>query len=131
RATEEIPAMIEIIQVLLARGYAYSSNGNIYFSIKQDPEYGGMARAIGLYDYHAMLQIANERGNRPNDPNKKDPLDFLLWHAQVPAEPGWPSTWGPGRPGWHIECSDMSMRDRAPRIDIQGGGIDLAFPDLT
>jgi len=131
RATEEIPAMIEIISVLLARGYAYLSNGSIYFSVKQDPEFGIMARAIGLNDYHAMLQIANERGNRPDDPNKKDPLDFLLWQAQVPGEPAWPSPWGPGRPGWHIECSAMSMRYLGPQIDIHGGGIDLAFPHHT
>src|SRR2546430_3424417 len=69
-----------------------------------------MARAIGLNDYHAMLAIANEHGNYPDDPLKKDPLDFVLWQAQAPGEPFWPSPWGPGRPGWHIECSAMSMR---------------------
>src|SRR6266702_6957709 len=130
-ATEETPMMIEIIQTLLAKGYAYESAGYVYFSVKRDPEFGGMARAIGLNDYHAMLTIANERGNFPDDPRKRDPLDFVLWQAQAPGEPFWPSPWGPGRPGWHIECSAMSMRYLGPQIDIHGGGIDLAFPHHT
>jgi cysteinyl-tRNA synthetase len=131
RATHEIPAMIEIIQTLLARGYAYESAGFVYFSVKQDAEFGMMARAIGLNDYHAMLTIANERGNFPDDPRKRDPLDFVLWQAQAPGEPAWPSPWGPGRPGWHIECSAMSMHYLGPQIDIHGGGADLAFPHHT
>jgi L-cysteine:1D-myo-inositol 2-amino-2-deoxy-alpha-D-glucopyranoside ligase len=78
-----------------------------------------------------MLTIANERGNFPDDPHKKDPLDFVLWQAQAPGEPSWPSPWGPGRPGWHIECSAMSMRYLGQQIDIHGGGADLAFPHHT
>ena len=131
RATQEIPVMIEIIQTLLAEGYAYESAGYVYFSVKRDPEFGMMARAIGLNDYHAMLTIANERGNFPDDPRKQDPLDFVLWQAQAPGEPAWPSPWGPGRPGWHIECSAMSMHYLGPQIDIHGGGADLAFPHHT
>ncbi len=131
RATEETPAMIEIIQVLLAKGYAYESNGNVYYSVRQDPDFGVMARAIGLNDYHAMLTIANERGNFPDDPRKRDPLDFVLWQAQAPGEPAWPSPWGPGRPGWHIECSAMSIHYLGPQLDIHGGGADLAFPHHT
>jgi cysteinyl-tRNA synthetase len=130
-ATEETPTMIEIIQTLIARGYAYENEGNVYFSVKRDPEFGIMARAIGLNDYPAMLTIANERGNFPNDPRKRDPLDFVLWQAQAPGEPAWPSPWGPGRPGWHIECSAMSMKYLGPQIDIHGGGADLAFPHHT
>jgi cysteinyl-tRNA synthetase len=130
-ATAEIPAMIEIIQTLLVRGYAYEREGNVYFSVKQDPEFGVMARATGLNDYQAMLTIANERGNYPDDPRKKDPLDFVLWQAQAPGEPAWPSPWGPGRPGWHIECSAMSIRYLGPQLDIHGGGADLAFPHHT
>src|SRR5207249_3725436 len=103
-ATAELPMMQEIIATLLARGYAYESQGAVYFSIKADPEFGTMAHAIGLNDYESMLKIANERGNFPDDPRKRDPLDFVLWQAQVPGEPAWPSPWGPGRPGWHIEC---------------------------
>ncbi len=130
-ATEEIPTMIEIIQTLLARGYAYEREGSVYYSVQNDPEFGIMARAIGLNDYSAMLTIANERGNYPDDPRKKDPLDFVLWQAQAPGEPAWPSPWGAGRPGWHIECSAMSMRYLGPQLDIHGGGADLAFPHHT
>lgn len=131
RATEEIPMMLEIISTLITRGYAYESSGSVYFSVKQDPEFGIMARAIGLNDYHAMLTIANERGNFPDDSRKKDPLDFVLWQAQAPGEPAWSSPWGPGRPGWHIECSAMSMHYLGPQLDIHGGGADLAFPHHT
>jgi L-cysteine:1D-myo-inositol 2-amino-2-deoxy-alpha-D-glucopyranoside ligase len=131
RATQETPTMIEIIMTLLARGYAYEREGNVYFSVSQDPDFGLMARAIGLNDYESMLTIANERGNHPDDPHKRDPLDFVLWQAQAPGEPFWPSPWGPGRPGWHIECSAMSMRYLGPQIDIHGGGADLAFPHHT
>ncbi len=130
-ASEETPTMIEIIQVLLAKGLAYENGGSVYYSVKRDAEFGGMARAIGLNDYHAMLTIANERGNFPDDPRKRDPLDFVLWQAQAPGEPAWPSPWGPGRPGWHIECSAMSMRYLGPQLDIHGGGEDLAFPHHT
>jgi len=130
-ATQETSAMIEIIQTLLARGYAYENGGNVYFSVHRDPEFGILARAIGLNDYSAMLTIANERGNHPDDPHKKDPLDFVLWQAQAPGEPAWPSPWGPGRPGWHIECSAMSLKYLGPQLDIHGGGADLAFPHHT
>ena len=130
-ATQETPMMIEIIQTLLARGYAYENEGSVYFSVQRDPDFGIMARAIGLNDYSAMLTIANERGNHPDDPRKKDPLDFVLWQAQAPGEPAWPSPWGPGRPGWHIECSAMSIHYLGPQLDIHGGGADLAFPHHT
>ena len=131
RATDEIPGIIEIVQSLLLRGYAYESAGCVFFSVKRDTGFGGMARAIGLESYEAMLKIANERGNYPNDPRKKDPLDFVLWQAQAPGEPAWDSPWGQGRPGWHIECSAMSMHYLGPQLDIHGGGADLAFPHHT
>jgi|SRR5579875_1962734 cysteinyl-tRNA synthetase len=131
RATEQIPNIIEIILALIEQGYAYESSGCVYFSVKKDPEFGRMARAIGLHDYDAMLKIANERGNFPDDPRKRDPLDFVLWQAQAPGEPAWASPWGPGRPGWHIECSAMAIRYLGPQIDIHGGGADLAFPHHT
>ena len=131
RATQETPAMIAIIAALLERGYAYVSAGCVYYSVKSDSDFGMMARAIGLNDYHAMLTVANERGNFPDDARKRDPLDFVLWQAQAPGEPAWPSPWGPGRPGWHIECSAMSMKYLGPQIDIHGGGADLAFPHHT
>jgi L-cysteine:1D-myo-inositol 2-amino-2-deoxy-alpha-D-glucopyranoside ligase len=75
-----------------------------------------------------MLQIANERGNNPDDPNKHDPLDFVLWQAQAPGEPAWQSPWGAGRPGWHIECSTMVARYLGETIDLHSGGADLLFP---
>jgi L-cysteine:1D-myo-inositol 2-amino-2-deoxy-alpha-D-glucopyranoside ligase len=124
KASEEIPAMIPIIQKLIDRGHAYARNGSVYFSVKTDPDYGAMTR-LGYAD---MLKIANERGNDPNDPNKADPLDFVLWQAQGPGEPAWESPWGPGRPGWHIECTTMSTRYLGDQIDIHGGGRDLIFP---
>ena len=75
-----------------------------------------------------MLATANERGNFPDDPNKDDPLDFVLWQAAKPGEPTWESPWGPGRPGWHIECSAMALKYLGQQIDIHGGGSDLIFP---
>ena len=75
-----------------------------------------------------MLQIANERGNNPDDPNKRNPLDFVLWQAQAPGEPAWESPWGPGRPGWHIECSTMVSHYLGDTIDLHSGGADLLFP---
>lgn len=131
KATEQIPQIVEIVTGLIEKGYAYESEGCVFFSVKQDPEFGQMARAIGLNDYDAMLKIANERGNFPHDTRKRDPLDFVLWQAQAPGEPAWESPWGPGRPGWHIECSAMAMRYLGPQIDIHGGGGDLAFPHHT
>src|SRR5579883_2087410 len=131
RATDEIPRIIEIARALVERGYAYVSEGCVFYSVKQDAEFGTMAQAIGLDDYQSMLTIANERGNFPGDPRKKDPLDFVLWQAQAPGEPAWDSPWGPGRPGWHIECSSMSMKYLGPQLDIHGGGADLAFPHHT
>lgn len=131
KATEEIPNIIQFVQGLIERGYAYVNEGCVFYSVKHDKEFGVMARAIGLNDYNAMLQIANERGNFPDDKRKQDPLDFVLWQAQAPGEPAWESPWGPGRPGWHIECSSMSMHYLGEQIDIHGGGFDLAFPHHT
>jgi cysteinyl-tRNA synthetase len=131
KATEAIPDIIALAQGLIERGYAYVSEGCVYFSVKSDPDFGVMARAIGLNDYDAMLEIANERGNYPDDRRKRDPLDFVLWQAQAPGEPAWESPWGLGRPGWHIECSSMALRFLGEQIDIHGGGFDLAFPHHT
>ena len=124
RATETVPSMVELIVALVAGGHAYVSDGGVYFSISSDPEFGKLSR-IPKGD---MLAIANERGNVPDDPNKRDPLDFVLWQAAKPGEPMWESPWGPGRPGWHIECSAMSMSVLGKTVDIHGGGADLIFP---
>jgi len=124
KASEEISAMLPIIMRLIELGHAYASNGSVYFSIKSDPNYGEMTRM----GYDELLAIANERGNNPDDPHKRDPLDFVLWQAQGPGEPAWDSPWGPGRPGWHIECTAMSTHYLGPQLDIHGGGRDLIFP---
>jgi L-cysteine:1D-myo-inositol 2-amino-2-deoxy-alpha-D-glucopyranoside ligase len=75
-----------------------------------------------------MLELAREHGGNPDDPAKRDPLDFVLWQPSAPDEPAWDSMWGPGRPGWHIECSALAMRELGPTIDLHGGGTDLIFP---
>jgi cysteinyl-tRNA synthetase len=99
--------------------------------VASDPGFGRLAEAAGYIGYDAWLATANERGNSPDDPRKDDPLDFVLWQGQSPGEPAWPSPWGPGRPGWHIECSAMAIQHLGPRIDLHGGGIDLVFPHHT
>jgi L-cysteine:1D-myo-inositol 2-amino-2-deoxy-alpha-D-glucopyranoside ligase len=124
KASEEIAGMIAIIERLIALGHAYVRDGHVYYRVATFPSYGEMARM----SYDEMLATANERGNNPNDPLKDDPLDFVLWQTSQPGEPAWPSPWGAGRPGWHIECTTMSTRYLGPQIDIHGGGRDLIFP---
>jgi L-cysteine:1D-myo-inositol 2-amino-2-deoxy-alpha-D-glucopyranoside ligase len=124
RASEEIGAMIPIIERLVELGHAYVAEGNVYFSVRTDPEFGRMAR-LG---YDELLALANQRGNNPDDPRKQDPLDFVLWQTGGPDDPTWESPWGPGRPGWHIECSAMATRYLGEQLDIHGGGADLIFP---
>ena len=124
RATGVIPEIIQTVTDLLNAGVAYESGGSVYFQVAGFPEFGRLA---GL-DYEAMLATANQRGNRPDDPHKRDPLDFVLWQAAAPDEPTWDSPWGPGRPGWHIECSTMSTKFLGETIDIHSGGSDLLFP---
>jgi L-cysteine:1D-myo-inositol 2-amino-2-deoxy-alpha-D-glucopyranoside ligase len=124
RATEVISEIIQTVQELITAGVAYEKNGSVYFQVSSWPEFGEIA---GL-DSETMLATANERGNNPDDPNKKDPLDFVLWQAQAPGEPSWDSPWGAGRPGWHIECSTMSTKYLGETIDIHSGGGDLLFP---
>lgn len=124
RATDVIEEIISAVQALIAANMAYESNGSVYYRVAKDPDFGQLSRL----SYDEMLPIANERGNRPDDPNKQDPLDFVLWQAQAPGEPFWESPWGKGRPGWHIECSTMSSKFLGQTIDIHGGGADLLFP---
>jgi L-cysteine:1D-myo-inositol 2-amino-2-deoxy-alpha-D-glucopyranoside ligase len=124
RATDVIPEIIDTVQKLLAVNVAYESGGNVYFNVDAWPAYGQLSHIRR----ENMLAIANERGNRPDDPHKHQPLDFVLWQAQVPGEPAWPSPWGLGRPGWHIECSTLSTSLLGPTIDLHGGGADLVFP---
>jgi L-cysteine:1D-myo-inositol 2-amino-2-deoxy-alpha-D-glucopyranoside ligase len=124
KATEYIEPMLEEVQALFDAGHAYERNGTVYFRVSSDPDYGKLSR-LGRDE---MLDLAAERGGHPEDPNKDDPLDFVLWQRSAGGEPWWDSPWGPGRPGWHIECSTMARRLLGQPIDIHGGGTDLIFP---
>ena len=124
RATETIAAIQAHVQALIDAGHAYVAGGNVYYAVESFAAFG----AVSQLQASEWLPIANERGNVPDDPNKRRPLDFVLWQAQKPGEPAWDSPWGPGRPGWHIECSTMSSAHLGEVIDIHGGGADLRFP---
>ena len=122
RATASIPQMQELIQRLIDRGHAYASAGDVYFDVRSWPSYGVLTRQS--VDAMESAADADPRG-------KRDPRDFALWKGHKPREPAdaaWDSPWGPGRPGWHIECSAMSRRYLGPTFDIHGGGLDLRFP---
>ena len=123
-ATDVIPEIIGSVEKLIQAGVAYVKSGSVYYEVSRYPEFGQLSHL----PYNEMLPVANERGNRPDDPNKRDPLDFVLWQAQAPGEPAWESPWGPGRPGWHIECSTMATKYLGKTVDIHGGGLDLCFP---
>jgi cysteinyl-tRNA synthetase len=120
KATENIPGMQAIIAGLMEKGIAYKTAAGVFFSVDAFPAYGELSRR-NLEDMQAGARVkVNEE--------KKNPLDFALWKAAAPDEPSWESPWGPGRPGWHIECSAMSMNLLGPSFDIHGGGQDLIFP---
>lgn len=120
RATEEIPKMLEIIQSLVKSGYAYPAKGSVYFRVRSVPDYGKLShRTLDGMEAGIRIELGEE---------KEHPMDFVLWKASKPNEPSWPSPWGPGRPGWHIECSAMSVKYLGETIDIHGGGQDLIFP---
>lgn len=123
-ATAHIDDIILNVEALLAADVAYVANGSVYYSVSKHPDFGKLSHLNPA----EMLPVANERGNKPDDPNKRHPLDFVLWQAGAPGEPTWNSPWGEGRPGWHIECSAMAMKYLGPQIDIHGGGYDLIFP---
>ena len=124
RATDHMPEIQQIVERLIDKDVAYENKHSVYFDVKKDPKFGRLFN----HSYDSMLQIANERGNFPADPLKRDPLDFVLWQGQKDGEPAWDSPWGPGRPGWHIECSAMAMKYLGETITIHGGGEDLVFP---
>jgi len=124
RATSAIADVLNLVDELLARGYAYQAAGAVYFDVHRFERYGQLSG----YDRATMLRLAAERGGRPDDPAKRDPLDFVLWQPSAPGEPAWESRHGPGRPGWHVECSALAMRELGPTIDLHGGGDDLVFP---
>ena len=125
RATSAIAEIRKFVAKLLEKGDAYEVEGFVYFDISKSVDFGAMC---GL-DESTMLQFAGERGGNPQDPLKRNPLDFVLWQPSLPDEPAWESMWGSGRPGWHVECSVLAMRElQTETIDIHGGGADLIFP---
>jgi cysteinyl-tRNA synthetase len=121
RVTENMDAIVDLIAKLVERGHAYvGENGDVYFSVATFPEYGKLSgRRTEEMEAGARVAV---------DPNKRDPADFALWKAEQPGEPSWPSRWGNGRPGWHIECSALSLKYLGPAFDIHAGGVDLKFP---
>lgn len=123
RVTETVPQIIRFIEGLIANGFAYASGGDVYYRVRKFDRYGELSKR----DVDDLLSGARI------DPTelKDDPLDFALWKGAKPGEPSWESPWGPGRPGWHIECSAMALENLGEQIDIHGGGADLIFPHHT
>jgi L-cysteine:1D-myo-inositol 2-amino-2-deoxy-alpha-D-glucopyranoside ligase len=124
RATSAIPDIRGFIGMVLDRGYAYQAGGGVYFDVSRFERFG----QVSHLDREEMLRLAAERGGNVDDLHKRDPLDFVLWQPAAPDEPAWESMWGPGRPGWHIECSALALRELGTTIDLHGGGSDLIFP---
>ncbi|MCU1454413.1 MAG: mshC [Acidimicrobiales bacterium] len=124
RATSAIADIRGFIGMVLDRGHAYAAGGSVYFDVSSFPAFG----QVSHYSREQMLAYAAERGGNVDDPNKHDPLDFVLWQPSAADEPSWNSLWGPGRPGWHIECSALALRELGTTIDLHGGGSDLIFP---
>jgi L-cysteine:1D-myo-inositol 2-amino-2-deoxy-alpha-D-glucopyranoside ligase len=124
RASSAIPDIRGFIGMVLDRGFAYESGGSVYFDVSAFPSFG----TVSQLSEAEMLEIARERGGRVDDPNKRHPLDFVLWQPSEADEPSWDTMWGPGRPGWHIECSALALRELGTTIDLHGGGSDLIFP---
>ena len=120
RATESIDHMVEIIQALIDKGHAYEVEGDVYFRVRSFPNYGELSgRSLDEMQAGARIEI---------DPRKEDPMDFTLWKSAGEGEPSWPTQWGEGRPGWHIECTAMSLGLLGDQLDIHGGGQDVVFP---
>jgi L-cysteine:1D-myo-inositol 2-amino-2-deoxy-alpha-D-glucopyranoside ligase len=124
RATSAIPDIRGFIGMVLDQGHAYQAGGGVYFDVNSFAAFG----TVSNYSREDMLALAKERGGNIDDPHKRDPLDFVLWQPSLADEPSWDSMWGPGRPGWHIECSALAMRELGTTIDLHGGGGDLIFP---
>ncbi|MEU4822541.1 cysteine--1-D-myo-inosityl 2-amino-2-deoxy-alpha-D-glucopyranoside ligase [Actinomadura sp. NPDC023710] len=123
-AVEAIPLIIEMIEKLRGRDAAYELDDDVYFPISSDPAFGQVSRLTR----EEMAPLFAERGGDPDRTGKRDPLDALLWMARRPGEPGWDSPFGEGRPGWHVECSAISIEYLGMAFDVEGGGSDLAFP---
>jgi len=124
RASSAISDVRGFIGMVLDRGYAYAVDGSVYFDISKFPSFG----EVSHYSEEQMIEFARQRGGNVEDPNKRHPLDFVLWHPSADDEPSWDTMWGAGRPGWHIECSALALRELGTTIDLHGGGSDLIFP---
>jgi cysteinyl-tRNA synthetase len=120
KATEHMAEIVQLTETLIAKGLAYQVNGDVYFEVPKYSDYGRLSKRR-LDDRQAGARV-------DVDERKRDPMDFALWKSAKPGEPAWPSPWGQGRPGWHIECSAMSMKHLGETFDIHGGGMDLIFP---
>jgi cysteinyl-tRNA synthetase len=118
RATGHVTQMIDLMQRLIDNGHAYAAEGNVYFDVRAYPRYGELSGQ----------KLDEVTQGEPDVAGKRDPRDFTMWKAAKPGEPSWPTPWGPGRPGWHLECSAMATTYLGPEFDIHGGGIDLIFP---
>jgi L-cysteine:1D-myo-inositol 2-amino-2-deoxy-alpha-D-glucopyranoside ligase len=124
RASSAISDIRGFIGMVLDRGFAYVVDGSVYFDVTKSPSFG----EISHYSNEQMIDFARQRGGNVDDPNKRNPLDFVLWHPSADDEPAWDAIWGAGRPGWHIECSALALRELGTTIDLHGGGSDLIFP---
>lgn len=124
RASSAIPDIRGFIGMVIDRGLAYESGGSVYFDVEKFPQFG----SVSHYSRETMIALARERGGNVDDPHKRNPLDFVLWHPSASDEPSWDTMWGAGRPGWHIECSALALRELGTTIDLHGGGSDLIFP---
>ncbi|MDQ1692053.1 MAG: cysteinyl-tRNA synthetase, partial [Pseudonocardiales bacterium] len=120
RATGHITEMITLMERLIERGHAYAVDGDVYFDVKSWPSYGELSGQ--------KIDAMQPAGDSAGDARKRDPRDFALWKSAKPGEPAWPTPWGDGRPGWHLECSAMAGKYLGPVFDIHGGGLDLIFP---
>ena len=120
KASEHIQEIVDLCTTLIGKGHAYAAEGNVYFDVTKDTDYGKLSN---------RKVEEQESGQRAIEATgKRNPADFALWKAAKPGEPAWDSPWGKGRPGWHIECSAMSMRYLGQTFDMHGGGMDLLFP---
>ena len=124
RASSAITDIRKFIGEVLDRGFAYAAGGSVYFDVSKSPSFGD----ISHYSHEQMIEFARQRGGNVDDPHKRNPLDFVLWHPSAEDEPAWETAWGAGRPGWHIECSALALRELGTTIDLHGGGSDLIFP---
>ncbi|HEX5616714.1 MAG TPA: cysteine--tRNA ligase, partial [Acidimicrobiia bacterium] len=124
RATEAIPGIVHMVNQLLDSGHAYLTHGTVYFDVSTFPRFGELSH----YSADHMVRLARARGGKPDDPHRRDPLDFVLWQPSLADEPAWRAPFGVGRPGWHVECSVMAMENLGGTLDLHGGGTDLIFP---